>query len=221
MTYPAATTFWLERTEDVAWGLRRYARTEDSAGCPGGYHQSLTYLGVEPATYTYRDGRRYLASQSMLDHADPRWPAGCVSCAYLFLDADHWQMWQEGLYRRADTGQLHVLHQSAPADALSAPSAPPGASWDAWWMGDWCKGPDGMCLMVRLPNGRDWMVDSEASNCTRKGDRSHKCWVRDGDPRLANVTAGKSGGDTCAAGAGSIQAGDYHGFLNAGVLSAG
>jgi hypothetical protein len=100
-------------------------------------------------------------------------------------------------------------------------TAPPGASWDAWWYphNDLWRGPDGIALMVRLPNGRDWSVDGAASNCTRKGE-PHKCWIRHGDPRRADVTVDKQG-DTCAAGAGSIQADDYHGFLRAGVLTAG
>ena len=81
------------------------------------------------------------------------------------------------------------------------------------------RGPDGICLIVKCPNGRDWYVDSEASNCTRKGE-PHQCWCRHGDPRECRVTVDKNG-DTCAAGAGSIQAGDYHGFLQAGILTAG
>lgn len=91
--------------------------------------------------------------------------------------------------------------------------------WNAWWMPENWRGPDGIALMVRLPNGHDWHVDGEASNCTRKGE-PHACWVRHGDPRTATVHVDKDG-DTCAAGAGSILAGDYHGFLQHGVLTAG
>ena len=112
------------------------------------------------------------------------------------------------LYRRTDTGEVLTLKQAGV-----------GAMWDADWMPDVFKGPDGICLVVQTPGGT-WMVDNEASNCTRKGDRSHACWVRHGDPRECKVTVDKNG-DTCAAGAGSILAGDYHGFLQAGVLSAG
>lgn len=85
-------------------------------------------------------------------------------------------------------------------------------------MGEVWKGADGRCLAVILPNGREWMIDAEASNCTRKGDRTHKCWVRHGEP--PNITVGKDG-ETCDAGAGSIMAGDYHGFLRDGVLTEG
>jgi hypothetical protein len=68
--------------------------------------------------------------------------------------------------------------------------------------------------MVMLPNGIEWMIDGQASNCTRPNE-DHFCWVRTGEP--PNVTVGKDG-NTCAAGAGSIQARDYHGFLRNGYL---
>ena len=68
-------------------------------------------------------------------------------------------------------------------------------------------------LYAVLPNGRYWDIDSRASNCGRPDDRTHRCWVRHGEP--PNVTVDKQG-DTCTAGAGSILADDYHGFLRAG-----
>jgi len=77
---------------------------------------------------------------------------------------------------------------------------------------------DGQHLMVICPNGMPWDVDSRASNCGLPDDKVHRCWVREGVP--PNVSVSK-GGVTCAAGAGSIQCGDYHGFLTAGGLTAG
>lgn len=77
---------------------------------------------------------------------------------------------------------------------------------------------DGRHLIVVLPNGHHWDIDSRASNCTMREDTTHRCWIRTGEP--PNVTAGKSG-HTCTAGAGSILSGDYHGFLTDGVLTAG
>jgi hypothetical protein len=71
-------------------------------------------------------------------------------------------------------------------------------------------------LMVKTPGGT-WDIDSRASNCTRKDDKLHRCWRRHGEP--PNITVDKAGGDTCGAGAGSIQCGDYHGFLQNGVLT--
>lgn len=208
MTYPATPTFWLEPTGTVQVGLRRYARQGGDTGwtCADGWHQALAITGVEPAQL---DERGYLTLRPETPHDDPRWPTTCdAGCGYEFTDADHWQDWQDRLYRRTDTGEETTLRDAAP-----------GACWDARWMPDDYRGPDGIALTVRCPNGHDWCVDSQASNCTRKGE-PHACWVRHGDPRACQVTVDKNG-DTCAAGAGSIIAGDYHGFLQSGVLTAG
>jgi len=70
-------------------------------------------------------------------------------------------------------------------------------------------------LMVATPGG-DWNIDSRASNCTMPNDRTHRCWIRHGT--APNITVDKAG-VTCAAGAGSIQAGKYHGFLRNGQLT--
>jgi len=70
-------------------------------------------------------------------------------------------------------------------------------------------------LHVITPGG-EWNIDSRASNCTLKNDRLHRCWIRHGTP--PNITVDKVG-RTCAAGAGSIQCGKYHGFLRNGYLT--
>lgn len=77
---------------------------------------------------------------------------------------------------------------------------------------------DGRHLHAVCPNGQVWDVDSRATNCNMPEDRTHRCWVREGEP--PNVTAGKAG-HTCTAGAGSILAGDYHGFLTNGAFTEG
>lgn len=106
---------------------------------------------------------------------------------------------------------------------------PPGAMWDAFWMREMYPMPDGICLMVKLPNGGSWCVDSRASNCDRPypepEGKDHRCWIRTGDPRTGavHVTKGKPG-ESCNAGAGSIGWGKsdspdyYHGFLHNGFL---
>lgn len=53
-------------------------------------------------------------------------------------------------------------------------------------------------------------------NCTMPYDYEHRCWVRHGEPPA--ITVDKQG-HTCAAGAGSIQCGSYHGFLEDGALT--
>jgi len=207
-------TFWMERTDQVAVGLRRFTYGDGGYDCAHGHHHALVYTGLEPADYAPEG---YLAPRPMVEN-DPRWPSRCVSCDYEFTDEDEWQMWQEQVYRRTDTGELRVLHQSCGADELGAPSAEPGACWDAWWM-PFSKGPDGMTLMVRCPDGHDWMVDSRASNCGLPDDDVHRCWVRHGDPRQCHVTVDKDG-LTCSAGAGSIATPNWHGFLRDGQLVA-
>lgn len=212
--------FWLEPAGLAEAGLRRYAPAgaRPEPPCPReggkwGYHGALAILATVPVTWLPErpDGRSHWFSDGadrygVPDFAypgrdDPRWPARC-ECGYEFTAGDRWQEWSDLLYRRADNGGLVRLRD-----------APPGAMWDAGWY-PW-KGPDGRCLVVKCPNGLDWVIDSRASNCTMPQDSEHRCWVRHGEPPL--ITVGKDG-LTCQAGAGSIQAGDYHGFLSNGVF---
>lgn len=71
----------------------------------------------------------------------------------------------------------------------------------------------GAHLSVVLPNGRDWNIDSRASNCGLPNDRTHRCWCRHGEPEKGVIHVDKNG-LTCNAGAGSIQIDNYHGFLH-------
>lgn len=108
------------------------------------------------------------------------------------------------LYRDSRTGALVTLRD-----------AEPGAITRAQWC-SWVPSQDEDApIVVKLPNGDLWYVDDEAANCTRKGDLSHHCWIRHG--ALPDVTVDKQG-ETCAAGAGSILSGSYHGFLRNGWL---
>lgn len=212
MTHPATPTFWLEPTDEVLTGLRRYSHSGDASS----YHSALVHIGREKT-----DATGSISIEDKTPHDDPRWPTRCTEhadCGYVFTDEDRWQDWQDLIWRRVDTGDEYVMHAHR-TEAWPLPSAPPGACWDASWMPEWWRGPDGISLVVRLPDNTDWTVDSEASNCTRKG-QPHQCWVRHGDPRECHVTVDKQG-DTCAAGAGSIASPGYHGFLIKGVLSPG
>lgn len=132
---------------------------------------------------------------------DPRWPLSCA-CGYQFQDIDVWQVFQDRLYIRSDTGGVIPLRD-----------APPGAMWNADWLTSLGHGDDDRCLVVKLPNGNDWTIDGQASNCTMPDDHSqkqHHCWIRHG--HVPAITVDKNG-VTCGAGGGSIQSGDYHGFL--------
>ena len=94
----------------------------------------------------------------------------------------------------------------------------PGCLYWANWLPNrmFWDNQDGPHLMAVLPNGYHWNIDSRASNCTRMDDRTHRCWCRHGE--LPNITVDKNG-NTCSAGAGSIQMGDYHGFLRNGEFT--
>lgn len=114
-------------------------------------------------------------------------------------------------WRRVDTGEEFDYRD-----------LPPGAMWDAHWMPTAKRSIDGRCLVVKLPNGQEWVIDSQASNCDRRGE-AHDCWCRHGEP--PHVTVDKlpePGRSTCSAGAGSVGSGrgdqHWHGFLRNGEL---
>lgn len=204
--------FWLEPTDRVRLKLRRYVGGSKCDASGTGYHNAEFPLGerTQRLGALHESGRHYLGSWSP-DEAEfanhPDWPPRCA-CGYEFTESDDRQVFQDGIYRRADTGEDTTLRK-----------APPGAMWDAWWFGKSRQGADGICLVVKLPpDGHDWLVDGRASNCTMKDDNEHKCWVRHGDPRTGNVHVDKNG-HTCAAGAGSIATPKYHGFLHNGHLT--
>jgi hypothetical protein len=110
---------------------------------------------------------------------------------------------------------------------------PPGAMWfsamylercttdenASFWREHFKPGPDGKVLLVVLPNGRIWVIDGCANNCGKRKEfptDTHHCWIRAGT--APKITVSKNG-DSCQAGAGSIHAGDYHGFLQNGILT--
>lgn len=205
-------TFWSEPTGKSWCWLRRFTwgtgpgLEPQRPPCKNGgtYHNAQVRI---------EDGDGDLVNGDVWPHDDPRWPTNCEVCGYAFRDDDEWQ--RAAWHEYAGGGKTFTLHD-----------APIGAMWDASWMSvkRW-QGPDGICLVVACPGGKDgraleWMVDAVANNCTKPDDVEHKCWVRKGDPRTGKITVGKDG-NTCAAGAGSIQIGNYHGFLTNGELSAG
>jgi hypothetical protein len=117
--------------------------------------------------------------------------------------------------RGDDERQLHNWISNRDADGQPFPDPPEGE-------GRRCRlidrrGKDGRVLVVRLPDGHDWVIDSRANNCTLPLDDKHWCWVREGRPEDGTLHVGKSG-RTCSAGAGSIATGRYHGFLRHGRL---
>lgn len=220
--------FLLEPSNRARRALRRYSR---NGACPGpySYHNAENLLDEVEA-----GGKDDVTREPEGNELQLNWPVKCASCPYEFQSADAYQINCDRLWTR-DTGEFMTL-----ADA------PAGAMWNAdWYEGqtEW-TGPDGRAIVVKCPNGRSWNIDSRASNCDSpcaschvaynnhrntgaksptgqscehyKESRPHKCWIRHGEP--PNLTVDKQG-VTCGAGAGSIQAGDYHGFLRNGEFT--
>lgn len=199
-------TFWLEPTGTVRRWLRRYSYAGNGHTCADGYHDAIVDLDSAVPDVDQVNGDTW-------PHDDPRWPVECErGCGYRFVDDDQWQLstWHEYTSPQRP-GETFTLR---PGEEI------PGAMWDAtWW--PW-KGPDGRSICVVLPNGHTWGIDMVATNCTRPDDkatppeqRQHWCWLRHGEPPVLTVD---KDGPTCAAGAGSILSGDYHGFLRNGVF---
>lgn len=189
--------FLLERNGQIRRSLRRYTRPSNGWTCGEGWHQAKVLMDEVPDEGS--------PGGDLWPHDDPRWPATCEECDYAFGEDDRWQLFTEHLWKRSDNEEVTTIRD-----------APVGAMWYADWMSiDRWKGPDGRTLMCKTPGG-EWMVDGVASNCTLPDDTEHRCWVRHGVPPM--VTVGKEGGRTCAAGAGSIATGSYHGFLRNGFL---
>lgn len=217
----ATRCFWLEPTDTVRRWLRRY--TSNHSGkwtCADGWHEAFLLFGDAPAIWEdseFGTRKRRVVRNTESDRPiddDMRWPVKCDKCDFRFAPNEVRQFFYALLYKRADTGEVLPLRD-----------APPGAMWDAWWLHDLRGGylpgntPDGRVIMVKCPNGHDWCIDSRASNCTLPNDNDHHCWIRHGEP--PDLVVDKSGGPTCSAGAGSIMAGDYHGFLGIGGAAPG
>lgn len=193
--------FFCEDTGIMRRSLRRYSSGE-GVKCPSqyGYHNAQVHLDDEARGDETMSG-------DLWPHDDRRWPSKCDNCDYRFTEGDGWQLFHEALYRRLDTGVVRPWR-----------SMPVGAVRDLTWLHDrpsFC-GPDGRSLECRTPGG-DWIIDSRAKNCTLPNDSIHKCWVRHGRPEDGTLHVDKKG-NTCSAGAGSIDTGRWHGFLHNGQL---
>lgn len=183
---------------------------------PGAF--SFHHASVAIGTFASKLPARYEGDHTRRPprRSDRRWPKRCA-CGYKFTATDTWQLAVDRAYEY-DGPFGHWL--------VTTKNAPPGSLWDARWLprtSAWC-GPDKRSLEVICPNGHPWHIDGRASNCTLKDDNVHKCWVRHGDPTKPTgpepLHVDKNG-RTCSAGAGSIIAGNYHGFLHRGHFTPG
>ena len=114
------------------------------------------------------------------DYPPARWPTKCAHCGApvpekqkpidegdIIHDVKH-QVFTSRLYGTnsgdPEPGDLYYIKWHEPGKC---------PYWDS------C---DGMHLHGIVPNGEHWDIDSRASNCTMKDDRTHRCWVRTGLP---------------------------------------
>ena len=207
--------FYLQPTDRERQWLRRYSAREGCTGVGRSYCEGMFELGEADILYT-SDGYIDASGRRKPPTSDPRWPTKCAHCARPFEASDTYQLFGRQLYIRESDGFRCTLE-----------NAPAGACWDAWWISERRKdgptgcgchiGPDHRSLIVKCPDGHDWLIDGRASNCTRKHDNKHHCWVRHGKPEDGTLHVDKNG-DTCQAGAGSIMTPKWHGFLHNGHL---
>jgi len=208
--------FMVEPTGGATVALRRYTKIgvgEDRAkDCPGGggYHDALYPLeGIVPVELD--DECIFRVDTPEVADDDPRWPTVCSKCQMPFIDGqDPKQVFTE------------VLYGDAAGNTWTQRELPPGAIWEAKWMGDWARiNGSGPTLVIKLPGGHEWTPGGQASNCGRKGEPlgSHDCWCVHGTaPALTIDKNPEPGRTTCTAGAGSIASRNWHGFLRDGKL---
>ena len=196
--------FWCVPTGEHEYHYSRTGRGNgDCPSSPNGYHRGERTLA------------RFSSAADMPKawpaDDDPIWPAACDHCGATFTDANASRSsGSRAIMKRADTGEEMP-------DKL-----PVGAVFENDWVADiasYRRGPDGRVLIVVTPGGH-WEIDSRASNCTMPQENEHRCWVRHGRPEDGTLHVDKNG-HTCAAGAGSIVCGNYHGFLHNGHLTDG
>jgi hypothetical protein len=177
----------MEPTVEVERDLRRYSLDRE---CPGpstmSYCNAARALDVVDNPMDEQGITRIIPTA--IAHDDPRWPTLCDACGYAFIETDHWQIFQQRLYRRVDNGMLLTLR-----------NFPTGAMWDAHWYPR--KGPDGRCVVVQTPAG-EWMIDAPST--------SGQPWTRTGE--VPNITARPS------ILINNRSTPDYHGWLTDGVL---
>jgi hypothetical protein len=187
------------------------AREPWPSGYRSGCDASSPDLATVPLVHDEEGNRQIPVFE--IDHDDPRWPQACEHCGEPFAHDEEWQINGDPIMRVTAVVPGAALEVG---DVATLGDCPPGMIWEAKWLRHWQVGFDGRGFICRLPDGHDWQIDGEATNCTRKGDKTHRCWIREGEPPFLN---GSKNGETCSAGAGSIQSPGYHGFLQHGVLT--
>lgn len=157
--------------------------------------------------------RREIERGDRADFANIPWQAeDPIVCPKCYRSAAFSTTGTQTIYRRVDTHEEIITLREHPGACY----ADPHGAWDSKARTK-RFGVDGRALVVILPDGCSWYLDSRASNCTLPNDNDHRCWVRRGSPESEDLHVDKNG-LTCQAGAGSIVSGNFHGFLHNGHL---
>lgn len=128
--------FFVEETDCVELSLRRHSGPWcEREACPhpdnDGYHQAQVSIGVYPARLTV-DYMRDVETSTLVPWPvkeladDSRWPTHC-KCGAAFTKKDTWQVSQDRIYRRTDTGEECGLRiwQKTPGAIIRKPPTTP------------------------------------------------------------------------------------------------
>lgn len=190
--------FWVEENGEAEFILRRLQLSEEARAEGGHFHEAHAPIGFFPVRKTEDHAFAMVKPEEFEGH--PAWPAQCSKCSFEFADDDIWQVHQEAVFVRPETGETWTQRH-----------LPIGAMYDAKWWRPFGVGPDGIALHVILPPEKPnmshnwWHVDGGASN-----GPARNAWTRTGDPRARPPTVDVNP---------SIAAPGYHGYLRHGVLT--
>jgi hypothetical protein len=187
--------------------LRRYWGDAECPNCLGGgnrgYHNATKHLFDTPELLNGVDSEGNMTYNRFGGEPEDytEWPTKCDHCDAIAPEETKRQVFNKRLYN-TPSGDLE-----------------PGCLYYAPWYDDvYWDNQSTPSLCAICPNGGHWVIDGRASNCTMPEDKTHRCWVRHGDPENGTIHVDKNG-HTCAAGGGSIISGDYHGFLHNGEFT--
>jgi hypothetical protein len=172
-----------------------------------GYHNAMKLIRDDPTLDAWG------AFGRQEDYPAEEWPTHCSDCGALVPEGSRLtQVGQSGFVVH------HQIFSTSLYNTASGKPEPGDLYESRWHQGDPCPFWDncsGLHLWAILPNGDHWDIDSRASNCTMRDDRTHRCWIRTGSLENGMIHVDKNG-HTCAAGAGSIAVPGWHGFLHHG-----
>ena len=225
-TRASLRAYWDEHVFDPRKGIYTGKNT-----CPNSYGHG--HPGVHDAMVHLVDSvigqRDYDLGGLLSDYEGARWPNTCDHCGAKAPDVapaqtfderqrDGWilehQLFRQTLYATPDRSWygLPQVGDLLYEDWFNCATERNGKCIHGWTN---CGGAH---LIAIVPTGHWWDLDARASNCSRRDDTTHRCWVRHGDPAKGEAVHVDKTGATCQAGAGSLAITGWHGFLHRGDI---